>query len=100
MRIMVIESFNGSPDHVSTVSYNAGEVYDLFGDLAKYAVRNGVGVPEDEYFDGLEPDSPALIETTMEPVEETRAFCGRVFTSGKRAGQVCNEAKPCRYHDR
>lgn len=78
----------------------AGEEYSetstppLLQSVAEGLEREGIVVRSSEL--GLGPPEEEELETALDVPTVTAAVCGSVMKSGK----VCEERKPCRYHDR
>lgn len=60
----------------------------------RFFLEGGYAVDSSEL--GLAPPAETEIETALDMPTETTAICGRI----KGNGEVCEERRPCRYHDR
>lgn len=94
-KITMLLDRHGSPDGITTYLYRSGEEYPAEGfpmsmDLATVFLENEWAAWSVELGPGGRTDSPT----------ETTSICGQVYARGPRSGELCQERKPCRYHDR
>jgi len=87
-------------DGTETAWFFEGEEYSetsappLLPHVARNLERGDFVVPSHEL--GIGPPAEIELETALDAPTETAAICGAV----KASGEICDERKPCRYHDR